>query len=157
MAKIPCNDCGALILDTTHKKNDGVCMRCISGAVSCKVCGVRMTKQPLVEVHKHTCIRCLKKQKPTGPTMVDYRGITVVKGWPEKIQAAQSLKFYKSKSNKYVRIKFGDESNKLEPKELNCPDCMVEKTELHVPMCDHEECPKCKRQHKSCGCELEVL
>jgi len=56
------------------------------------------------------------------------------------------------------RVKFG-EADDLYPKDLAeergyCGDCGARKGEVHIPDCEWEACPHCKKQLLSCDCHL---
>lgn len=65
------------------------------------------------------------------------------------------------------RIAYGDETTKrlsdgtvlYHAREADrCPDCQVQRGELHEEGCDVEQCPICNRQHLACvllrGCGM---
>lgn len=87
---------------------------------------------------------------------INYKGATVIKGWPEKIAAAQLECSYVINGVTYPRIPFGDEREGffVEDHE-HCHDCAVMKGELHVPGCDVERCPACGGQAIGCDCNGE--
>jgi hypothetical protein len=87
---------------------------------------------------------------------VTYRGASVTADWPERIAAAQALTHYSSDGRPYARIPFGSEDPRWG--ERPCRDCAVIRGELHVPNCEYEHCPVCKRGSlQSCGCPIEEL
>ena len=54
------------------------------------------------------------------------------------------------------RIPFGEEVDDppfyIARTNERCPDCQVERGELHVPGCDGEQCPACGQQLIGCDC-----
>lgn len=84
---------------------------------------------------------------------VEYRGIRMIEGWPEKIQQAQADTEYDIGGTFYQRIKYGYEASDWHAKEHPCHDCRVIYGEYHVPGCDVEECPACHGQAIGCDCE----
>lgn len=86
---------------------------------------------------------------------VQFRGVTVVEGWPEKILAAQDERSYLINGTLEQRVPFGEERGwSVEPGEF-CHDCGVMSGELHVPSCDVEECPVCREQVIGCDCKIQ--
>jgi hypothetical protein len=85
--------------------------------------------------------------------MVPFRGTTVVKGWPERLAAAQHIATYAFRGQQLPRIRYGDETHDWGAQRgLLCHDCMAVAGEFHVPGCDVERCPKCEGQAMCCGC-----
>lgn len=99
---------------------------------------------------------------------VFYRGIEVRK------EELQSIKyeiekwgkhsyFTTSSGAKVDRIPFGEEIKYMDKSLISsvscifyeyCPDCMAMQGEYHMPDCDIEICPVCKKQKLSCECDL---
>ncbi len=52
----------------------------------------------------------------------------------------------------YERIRYGDEKEGWGAQHSPCHDCATVEGRMHVPGCDAERCPKCKRQAISCPC-----
>jgi hypothetical protein len=84
-----------------------------------------------------------------------YRGMPMIEGWPEKIQAAQNVLTYTLNAQAVARIRYGDEHDDWKADQIPCHDCRVLKGEFHVPGCDVEECPNCTGQLISCDCPFE--
>jgi hypothetical protein len=89
---------------------------------------------------------------------VEYRGARMVSYWPEMIQAAQFVTWFRFADGALDRIRYGDEQRYLDVDPTYsptdpCHDCGVLPGELHTAGCDWEECPRCRAQFLSCGCE----
>ena len=85
--------------------------------------------------------------------MVAFRGIQVIEGWPEKIQAAQLLTSCYPNGKKMDRVRYGAEEEDWGANSRACHDCGAIKGELHVPGCDVERCPSCGGQIFGCECD----
>lgn len=83
---------------------------------------------------------------------VEYRGQRMIKGWPERIQAAQSEHTYSIGGYLRERVRYGREEEDWGADEHSCHDCRVIKDEFHVPGCDVERCPVCGDQAITCDC-----
>jgi hypothetical protein len=86
---------------------------------------------------------------------VDYNGMKVVAGWPEKIEAAQSLRTYSIGGKLFPRVPYGEEGEDWGAGSHPCGDCAVAKGQLHFPDCDAERCPACDGQAMSCDCDYD--
>jgi hypothetical protein len=86
---------------------------------------------------------------------VEYRGIRMIEGWPERIQAAQAMPRVLIRGQLYDRVRFGSEADDWGADNHPCADCRVNKDEVHVDGCDGEECPRCHEQLITCDCEPE--
>jgi hypothetical protein len=84
---------------------------------------------------------------------VEYRGVRMIEGWPARIQAAQTMPYLVIGGEQYERIRFGSERDDWGADQHPCADCRVIKGEFHVEGCDGEECPRCREQLITCGCD----
>ena len=91
----------------------------------------------------------------TEPKRILYRGVPMIEGWPEKIQAAQLIMSYTLNGKSVPRVRYGSEQDDWHAERLPCHDCRVLMGEFHVPSCDVEECPVCGGQLISCDCVFE--
>ena len=86
---------------------------------------------------------------------VEYRGVRMIEGWPERIQQAQLETSLSFAGKPIPRIKYGAEQDDWQAKDSPCHDCRVLEGELHVAGCDVEECPICHTQLITCDCEFD--
>ena len=86
------------------------------------------------------------------PEFVEYRGQRMIKGWPERIQAAQVDHSFEINGVDHARIRYGHEDDDWGADSHPCRDCRVFKDEYHVRGCDVERCPACRGQAISCDC-----
>lgn len=86
---------------------------------------------------------------------VEYRGVRMVEGWPERIQAAQRIPQVRVNGTLFDRVRYGHEEDDWEAELRPCHDCRVFHGEFHVPGCDAEECPRCHGQLITCECDVE--
>lgn len=84
---------------------------------------------------------------------VIFNGVEVVRGWPEKIAAAQLKPSVLIADVEYQRIRYGAEAEDWGAGSKPCR-CAVTKGQLHVPGCDVEQCPACGNQMLSCDCVI---
>ncbi len=113
-----------------------------------------MMRQPVIDVQDHVCIPC-SRLEPCAEEEVEYNGVTMAKGWPEQIVAAQKRKTIRIRGTRKLRVRYGSEQNWDHDFTTPCPDCAVIHGQLHVPDCDSEQCPGCLGQLISCGCTDE--
>jgi hypothetical protein len=86
---------------------------------------------------------------------VIYNGARMIKGWPEKIQAAQLQTTYTIDGKEFQRVRYGEEQEDWGANQHPCHDCRVIKGQFHVVGCDGEECPLCHGQVLSCDCDYK--
>ena len=86
---------------------------------------------------------------------IEYRGVSMVEGWPDKIAAAQLQATLSLEGKQIERIRYGAEQDDWGANEHPCADCAVIKDEFHVFGCDGEECPACHEQLISCDCGFD--
>ena len=86
---------------------------------------------------------------------VDYRGVTMIEGWPERIKQAQLETNLTLAGQPISRIPYGAERDDWGANEHPCADCRVFQGELHVRGCDGEECPLCHEQLMTCDCAFD--
>jgi hypothetical protein len=85
---------------------------------------------------------------------VFYNGHWMSADWPPEIEAAQLVTHYVINSERYPRVRYGDESDDWGADRQPCHDCGVVQGQFHVGVaCDVEECPRCGGQVISCDCE----
>jgi hypothetical protein len=84
---------------------------------------------------------------------VTYNGARMIKGWPEKIEAAQLRPTILIGGIKRQRVRYGEEADDWGADQHPCHDCRVIKGQFHVFGCDGERCPVCGGQMISCECD----
>jgi hypothetical protein len=89
---------------------------------------------------------------------VPYQGQSVIREWPARIRAAQTITRVTLADGTYERLTYGEEPSLLahDPTfaKYPCHDCAVVAGQYHVPDCDLEECPRCGGQLITCDCEI---
>ncbi len=88
---------------------------------------------------------------------VEYRGVRMVEGWPDRIRAAQLVREVAISGERFARVPYGNESSDWDAAAAPCHDCRVLRGEVHVPGCDTEECPRCHEQLITCECEVDFV
>lgn len=73
--------------------------------------------------------------------------------WDQEIAAAQLQHSYRIAGRTLLRVPYGSENFDWHADRAPCHDCRVVKGQLHVPGCDVEECPMCRGQSITCGCD----
>ena len=91
----------------------------------------------------------------TQPKRILFRSVPMIKGWPEKIMAAQKTVSLMLGGRAVPRIRYGSEHDDWGADQHPCADCAVFKNEFLVPGCDGEECPVCGGQLLSCNCPFD--
>lgn len=87
------------------------------------------------------------------PKKIIYRGVSMIEGWPDKIQEAQHITTCVVNGAEVSRIRYGDEPDDWGADRRPCHDCGAIKGEFHVEGCDVERCAGCGGQRFNCDCE----
>jgi hypothetical protein len=83
---------------------------------------------------------------------VIYNETSMIEGWSERIEQAQTETRVMIGDVEYDRIRYGDEEDDWGAEKHPCHDCAVIKGQLHVSGCDVERCPVCGGQIFGCDC-----
>jgi len=90
-----------------------------------------------------------------GDNLVEYHGVMMAADWPQEIEDAQQLRSYWMHGQHLSRLPMADGGDCGESAGL-CQECGVRVTQLHVPGCRHEQCPRCRGFLVQCSCEIDV-
>jgi hypothetical protein len=71
MAQVACKECGTMIMESTFQKNDGLCMLCKKGAITCSQCGKRTFGGTRGLVTGELCLTCFGAREKKKPTQID--------------------------------------------------------------------------------------
>lgn len=88
--------------------------------------------------------------------IVTYNGVSMRRDYAESLAATQLCTHYRGHRKRFLRIRLGSEVGmKFRTKGLAmCPCCNTVVGQLHDPLCEYEECPRCHSQVMSCDCEF---
>lgn len=89
-----------------------------------------------------------------GP-FVEFRGVRVIAGWPERVLDAQDRTHIVLRGTASARVRYGSERVPWGGEGRPCVDCVVIPGELHVPGCPIEQCPVCEWQLITCPCGFD--
>ena len=86
--------------------------------------------------------------------IVIYNGIEMRRDYAESLEEAQTLTHYQSEDGLRLRIRFGEETYPMVTHGSGlCPCCDAARSQLHEPLCEREQCPRCRQQVMSCDCD----
>ncbi len=88
--------------------------------------------------------------------IVTYNGVEMRRDYAEELEATQLLTHYQGHGGLFRRIRLGDESTMIgyhRGRQL-CRCCNTLAGRLHSPLCEGEECPRCRQQVMSCDCDF---
>ena len=90
----------------------------------------------------------------TESEYIVYNGIKMRRDYAESLQAAQALTYYHEEGEAFARVPYGEETfwNPVIAQTQPCPCCHTLRGQLHEPLCQYEQCPKCGQQVMSCDC-----
>jgi hypothetical protein len=74
--------------------------------------------------------------------------------WQRRIDDAQLETHTEIAGKEYERVRYGSEAAPLPYS--HCPDCAVERGQLHIRNCDAEACPACGAQALGCDCGADT-
>ena len=88
------------------------------------------------------------------PDYIIFNGLRMRHDYAESLQAAQSFTHYHDGTQDFARVTYGQETfrNASIAQAQPCPCCSTLLGQLHEPLCEYEQCPKCGRQVMSCDC-----
>ena len=85
-----------------------------------------------------------------------FRGRWVIRGWPERIAAAQEVASYSMRGEPIARVRYGEEVEDWGAGEDRpCHDCVAISGEFHAEGCDVERCRVCGGQIIGCDCPYD--
>ncbi len=90
---------------------------------------------------------------------VIFNGQRMRRDYAESLQAAQSFTHYHDGTEAFARVPYGQETfwNSIIAPSQPCPCCSTLQGQLHEPLCEYEQCPKCGQQVMSCDCPFYAL
>jgi hypothetical protein len=89
--------------------------------------------------------------------LIEFRGMSVLRGWPERLAEAQLITTCFPNGIEKARIRYGSEREDWGADRRPCHDCAAIKGEFHALGCDVERCPVCDGQVFGCDCDWPDL